>query len=70
MSKLDHDYGSDLAGGHHIHVPYWKRAHSDWRFWVGVVLMFVANITYVMSLDLRWRPRDQQRPSPSTAAHM
>ena len=50
-----------LTGVHH-HVPYWKRAHTDWRFWIGVVLMFAAIVTYVLSLDLAWRPR----PNPPT----
>jgi len=21
---------------HHDHRPYWKRAHHDWRVWVGL----------------------------------
>ena len=29
--------------------PYWKRAHRDWRFWAGVLLMFVAIAMYVIS---------------------
>jgi len=33
-------------------VPYWKRAHKDWKFWVGVVLIFAAIAVYVLSLDL------------------
>ena len=45
------------------HVPYWKRAHSDWRFWVGVVLMLVAMLIYVMSDNLALRPRlEPQQP--------
>jgi len=39
------------------HIPYWKRAHSDWRFWFGVMLMFVAMIVYIMTGDLAVRPR-------------
>lgn len=43
----------------HGHRPYWKRAHTDWRFWIGVFLMFAAMIIYVMSMDLALRPRLQ-----------
>ncbi|MDR3403341.1 MAG: hypothetical protein P4L99_12660 [Chthoniobacter sp.] len=60
MSSHHHHHqrhASDGGGVHHEHVPYWKRAHSDWRFWVGAVLMFAAMIIYVMSMDLAWRPR-------------
>jgi hypothetical protein len=28
------DYGNS--------VPYWKRAHGDWRFWVGVCFIFAT----------------------------
>jgi hypothetical protein len=43
--------------------PYWKHAHRDWRFWVGLVFMFAAISIYVMSEDLAWRPRSQpQQP--------
>jgi len=37
--------------------PYWKRAHRDWRFWVGVLFMSVALIVYVMTVDLSMTPR-------------
>ena len=53
----------------HRHRPYWKRAHNDCRFWVGVFLMFAAMIIYVMSMDLAWRPRLQpQQPLPGAVA--
>ena len=51
----------------HRHRPYWKRAHNDWRFWVGVFLMFAAMIYYVMSIDLAMRPRLQPQQPPSGA---
>ena len=37
---------------HHDHRPYWKRAHRDWRVWVGLFFMFAAITIYVMSNDL------------------
>jgi len=68
MSSHHHHHNrheSGDGGVHHNHVPYWKRAHSDWRFWIGVMLMFAAMIIYVMSGDLAWRPGLQpQQPVP------
>jgi hypothetical protein len=40
----------------HDHGPYWKRAHRDWRFWVGLVLMLAAITIYVLSEDLAFLP--------------
>jgi len=55
--------GSNNDSVHHEHRPYWKRAHRDWRLWIGVVLMLAAMFAYLMSDDLAWRPRLQpQRP--------
>ena len=65
MSKHSHNRGSDLGHPHHGHVPYWKRAHTDWRFWIGVLLMLAAMIVYVLSDDLAWRPSSRPQPSPS-----
>ena len=65
MSRHRHNHGSDLSRSHHDHVPYWKRAHTDWRFWIGVLLMLAAMIAYVLSDDLAWRPRNQTQPPPS-----
>jgi hypothetical protein len=41
----------------HSHLPYWKRAHTDWRFQLGVALMFAAILIYVLSGDLALMPR-------------
>ena len=57
MNKQNHQHGPDYNSVHRAYVPYWKRAHNDWRFWVGIVLMFLAIIIYVTSLDLSVRPR-------------
>lgn len=66
MSKHSNfQHGPDGPYVHHAHIPYWKRAHTDWRFWVGVVLMFLAMIGYVMSMDLAWRPGSQRSPPMS-----
>jgi len=46
LSSTDRDLG-----------PYWSRAHRDWRFWIGVVLLSAAILIYVMSDDLALIPR-------------
>jgi ABC-type Zn2+ transport system substrate-binding protein/surface adhesin len=49
----------------HGHLPYWKRAHHDWRFWVGLSLMLAAMIIYVMSDDLSLIPHRAPQPQQS-----
>ncbi len=69
MTEIGHDHqhigGRDHDNAHHGHRPYWKRAHHDWRFWVGVFFMSAAIIIYVMSGDLAWRPRSQRQQPQS-----
>jgi hypothetical protein len=44
-------------------VPYWTRAHRDWRVWLGVILMLAAMMVYLMTGDLAWGPHIQpQQP--------
>ncbi len=55
-----HQHGTPARDSvHHVPDPYWKRAHRDWRFWVGFVLMFAAITIYAMSDDLSLLPRRQ-----------
>jgi hypothetical protein len=61
-NHINHQQGPDGVSAHHAHIPYWKRAHTDWRFWLGVGLMFLAMIVYVMSMDLALRPGSQRQP--------
>ena len=37
-------------------VPYWKRAHHDWRFWIGLILMLLAITVYILSDNLAFLP--------------
>jgi hypothetical protein len=37
---------------HEQQKPYWQRAHKDWKFWVGAVLIAAAVFIYVTTLDL------------------
>jgi uncharacterized integral membrane protein len=47
--------------------PYWKRAHHDWRVWVGLFFMFAAIAIYVMSNNLSFFPRGRPAPPLSHA---
>jgi hypothetical protein len=47
-----------------IRVPYWRRAHRDWRFLAVVFLMLVAMGVYVATLNLSLRPRGQGQGLP------
>jgi len=45
-------------------TAYWRRAHHDWKFWVGVVFVVVAMVIFVMSDNLLFRPSMQQQAVP------
>jgi hypothetical protein len=66
-NNSNQQHGPYLNSGHHVYIPYWKRAHNDWRFWGGVLLMFVAILIYVASDDLALRSRPQQQSALSGA---
>ncbi len=61
MSKENHGDHRHADTGprapHESAVPYWKRAHKDWKFWVGAVCIAVAIVIYVLTLDLSSVPR-------------
>ncbi len=69
-SKHDHRHQVAVGDGQHVHHddgPYWKRAHHDWRFWIGMFLMMVAITVYLMSDDLSLVPSSHPRQSQSDA---
>ena len=73
MSESNYGYhgneGQDRDSVHHGRTPpYWKRAHHDLRFWVGVFFMFAAITIYVLSDDLALLPRGQPRQPLSGTA--
>jgi hypothetical protein len=37
--------------------PRWKRLHHSWIFWVFLLLMFLAIMYYVTSVDFAFAPR-------------
>jgi hypothetical protein len=58
--RSSHQHGTLARGSiHHNPEPYWRRAHRDWRVWVGLFFMMAAITIYVMSNDLsffgEWR---------------
>lgn len=42
-----------------------KRAHRDWRLWVGLFFMFAAITIYAMTVDLSLVPHIHTQPRPS-----
>ncbi len=56
--------GTESEGVQKDHRPYWKRAHRDWRVWVGVVLMLTGMFIYVMTDDFSLRFRSRPEPPP------
>jgi hypothetical protein len=68
--KSSHQHGTPARDSiHHDPDPYWKRAHRDWRVWLGVVLMLAAMLIYLMTCDLSWRPRVQPQQPLSGEVH-
>jgi hypothetical protein len=55
----------DHAAGHHGDRPYWKRAHRDWRFWVGAFFVFAAMVVFVLRYSLVLLPRGQSYQPPA-----
>jgi hypothetical protein len=51
------DEGPHLPKNQGDSIPYWKRAHRDWRFWCGVSFIFAALAVYIVSVDLSLVPR-------------
>jgi hypothetical protein len=60
-------HSSELSGGEGTvpgQLPYWKRAHHDWRFWGGLCLMFAAVAIYILSGSLALLPLGIPRQPP------
>jgi hypothetical protein len=45
-----------------VRVPYWHRAHRDWRFIAVVVLMLLAIGIYLVTGDLAWTNHGRAMP--------
>ena len=52
------NHGNEGSAKERVHAsypanyPYWKRAHHDARFWIGLVLMLAAITIYATWDDL------------------
>jgi hypothetical protein len=66
----DTDMPSPIAHRQHDRLPYWKRAHHDWRFWVGLVAMLIAIGVYVGTNDLSMVPSGRQKQLPPAASRV
>jgi hypothetical protein len=55
----------ELELSRHVPRPYWNRAHHDWKFRVGLVLMLTAMFIYVTTDDLASVPRIHSRQTQS-----
>jgi hypothetical protein len=71
---MNDNYGQHgNEGPEHEHIrhepgrPYWKRAHRDWRVWVGLAFMLTAMTIYIMSDNLAFLPHPPQRPLSGAA---
>ena len=49
-----------------VRVPYWHRAHRDWRFLAVVFLMLLAISIYLMTGDLAWTRHGHAMPAVET----
>lgn len=61
MNHHHHAHGPHHHGNSENHRPYWRRAHTDWRIWVAVILMMVAMFLYLMTDYFPWLPRTKSQ---------
>jgi hypothetical protein len=53
LKRSSHQHGKPARDSiRHEPDPYWKRAHRDWRVWIGLFFMLAAITIYVLSEDL------------------
>ena len=64
-NESNHDLQEELGPirTHYNHKPYWKRIHHTWSFWIFLVLMVVAILYYIMSVDFAFAPRKEMKQS-------
>ncbi len=71
MSGKKHLHQRETAvDGEHIPpdtTPYLKRAHRDWRLWVGLFFMLAAIAIYVITVDLSVVPGNHPQQPVSNA---
>ncbi len=70
MHKLkhsSHQHGKPARDSiRHDPDRYWRRAHRDWKVWVGLFFMLAAITIYVMSDDLSFFGQPRQPVSDAS----
>lgn len=67
MNKQNNDHPR-LEDPNHVHHPYWRHAHRDWRVWVGVTLMLAIMLFYVRRGAIGWPMLRRQNQQPVAGA--
>ena len=61
MTEIKHhhhpDTGPHAPSDHDTSIPYWKRAHRDWRMWTAVFFVAAALGIYIVTVDLALVPQ-------------
>jgi len=61
MTEIKHhhhpDEGPHAPSDHDNSIPYWKRAHRDWRMWTAAFFVLAALAIYILTVDLSPVPR-------------
>ena len=58
----NHHHDHKDHGTAHDRASNKKMIHHDWRFWIALVLMLLAIVAYVLSLDESVRPGGGEQP--------
>ena len=61
--------GAKLRDHTHIHRPFLRNAHRDWRVWTVVMLMLALMLVYVLTDGLSLRPTADP-PAPRMPANV
>jgi len=60
MTEIKHHHHPDEGhepSDHDNSIPYWKRAHRDWRMWTAAGFVFAALAIYIVTVDLALVPQ-------------
>jgi hypothetical protein len=49
---------------HNQHRPYWKRLHHSFVFWIFLLLMFIAIVYFIMTVDFAFTPHQEMKQPP------
>lgn len=63
MNKQNNDHPR-LEDPNHVHHPYWRHAHRDWRVWPAAALMLAIMLFYVSRGAIGWPLLWRHPPQP------